>query len=185
MHRSLSCTNNLGRRYLSQARTALENEKLLASLKRNPEIDAEDAKNELRWMKQSLSDRNERTLSLLVERRARGEPLQYILGEIDANTSVASTRKSKCPTRPYQTPNDVPLMGAHSPDMMDAHIDNVLHVSCEIEDCAGQYTIPEKALHKWRIHGIPRKIESGPIKRQLVGSIWSTTTLPMRNKHED
>jgi methylase of polypeptide subunit release factors len=50
----------------------------LALLLRNKELDIDDARNELRWMKQALN--GEETLADLVDRRSRGEPLQYILG---------------------------------------------------------------------------------------------------------
>jgi len=83
MHRSLPCTHQHARRQLSHARVALPTDKLLDTLRRNPEIDAFDAENELRWIQQSLPVRNEKTLSFLVERRAKGEPLQYILGGSD------------------------------------------------------------------------------------------------------
>ncbi|CAK9781245.1 S-adenosyl-L-methionine-dependent methyltransferase [Cutaneotrichosporon oleaginosum] len=51
---------------------------LLARLARNPELSAADAKAELRWMRAAKGD-----LEDMVERRARGEPLQYILGDTD------------------------------------------------------------------------------------------------------
>jgi methylase of polypeptide subunit release factors len=51
----------------------------------NPELDAEDICNELRWMKQALPrslpcDEAETALDDMVKRRSEGEPLQYILG---------------------------------------------------------------------------------------------------------
>jgi hypothetical protein len=112
MHRSLTCSHN--KRHLSQARTAiptkelLPTEELLKTLKRNPEIDAEDAKNELRWMKQSLPDQSERTLSLLVERRAKGEPLQYILGELDASPLPADNRLNRLWSVDAEMPSSYP-----------------------------------------------------------------------------
>ena len=80
MHRSLVSCTHFTRRHLSQIRTR-ESENLLQRLAENKELDAEDAKNELRWMRQSLPDRDEEKLASLVERRANGEPLQYILGK--------------------------------------------------------------------------------------------------------
>lgn len=81
MHRSLVSTTYHTRRHLSQATSRIDTEKLLQRLCDNRELDIDDAKNELRWMKQSLPDRDGDKLTLLVERRAKGEPLQYILGE--------------------------------------------------------------------------------------------------------
>lgn len=80
MHRSLVSSTHFTRRHISQIRIG-ERERLLQRLAENKELDAEDAKNELRWMRQSLSDRDEEKLAFLVERRAKGEPLQYILGK--------------------------------------------------------------------------------------------------------
>lgn len=54
---------------------------LLRKLLRNPELDEAGAQDELRWIKQSLSPGTTAELTALVERRAGGEPLQYILGE--------------------------------------------------------------------------------------------------------
>jgi methylase of polypeptide subunit release factors len=60
---------------------------LLELLRRNPELSEEDAKAELRWMRQAAPIRPEDgstergRLKAMVERRSRGEPLQYILGE--------------------------------------------------------------------------------------------------------
>ena len=80
MHRSLVSSTHFTRRHISQIRIG-ERERLLQRLAENKELDAEDAKNELRWMRQSLPDRDEEKLAFLVERRAKGEPLQYILGK--------------------------------------------------------------------------------------------------------
>ena len=54
---------------------------LLERLVQNPELTRDEAQDELRWMKQSLAGTSGDKLAALVERRARGEPLQYILGE--------------------------------------------------------------------------------------------------------
>lgn len=81
MHRSLVSCTHFTRRHLSQASTAIGTEKLLQRLQDNHELDDEDAKNELRWMKQSLTgDPDGSKLASLVDRRAQGEPLQYIFG---------------------------------------------------------------------------------------------------------
>lgn len=58
---------------------------LLESLLKNPELDRQDARNELRWMRQALSPEvsassKDDELVSMVRRRAAGEPLQYILG---------------------------------------------------------------------------------------------------------
>lgn len=60
---------------------------LLDSLLKNPELDPQDARNELRWMRQSLSpslslSSRDTELASMVKRRAAGEPLQYILGKL-------------------------------------------------------------------------------------------------------
>lgn len=54
---------------------------LLSILRLNRELDLNDAQNESRWMRQSLQSNDETELAKLVERRSRGEPLQYILGK--------------------------------------------------------------------------------------------------------
>lgn len=66
----------------TRASSSLACRSLLQKLLQNPELDEAEARNELRWIKQSLahgtpSDK----LAALVERRASGEPLQYVLGE--------------------------------------------------------------------------------------------------------
>ena len=81
MHRSLVSCTHYTRRHLFRSSTATSTQKLLERLAANTELDADDAQNELRWMKQSLPDLDETKLAALVERRANGEPLQYILGE--------------------------------------------------------------------------------------------------------
>ena len=65
---------------------------LLDVLRRNKEMSAEDAANELRWIRQAVRDDpalkpsgverrdDESVLLQLVQRRATGEPLQYVLG---------------------------------------------------------------------------------------------------------
>lgn len=58
---------------------------LIDILLRNSELDAEDAQNELRWMRQALASsldpgNQASELAAMAERRSRGEPLQYILG---------------------------------------------------------------------------------------------------------
>ena len=65
---------------------------LLDVLRRNKELSAEDAANELRWIRQAVRDDpalkpsgverrdDESVLLQLVQRRATGEPLQYVLG---------------------------------------------------------------------------------------------------------
>lgn len=52
---------------------------LMGRLARNPELSPAEAKAELRWMGDAARDTN--ALKGMVERRANGEPLQYILGE--------------------------------------------------------------------------------------------------------
>lgn len=56
---------------------------LIALLLENKELDTEDARNELRWMRQALprTSATEEAVRDMVQRRSRGEPLQYILGE--------------------------------------------------------------------------------------------------------
>ncbi|KAL1406390.1 biotin holocarboxylase synthetase [Vanrija albida] len=61
---------------------------LLEQLLRNPELDEQEAKNELRWMSEDARQRNvkqdaDQVLEQMVRRRAAGEPLQYILGNTD------------------------------------------------------------------------------------------------------
>jgi hypothetical protein len=80
MHRSLVSCTHFTRRHLSQIRPG-DSERLLQRLAENRELDAEDAKNELRWMRQSLTNGDGGRLASLVDRRAKGEPLQYILGK--------------------------------------------------------------------------------------------------------
>lgn len=57
---------------------------LLSLLQNNPELSASDAENELRWIRQETAGRSsaERNSAVedLVQRRAKGEPLQYVLG---------------------------------------------------------------------------------------------------------
>jgi hypothetical protein len=79
MHRSLVSCTHFTRRHFSQIRPR-DSERLLQRLAENKELDAEDAKNELRWMRQSLTNGDGEKLAALVDRRAKGEPLQYILG---------------------------------------------------------------------------------------------------------
>lgn len=61
--------------------------RLLELLRRNHELSDEDAKAELRWMRQAARNRGEGSPGMtggvieMVERRSKGEPLQYILGE--------------------------------------------------------------------------------------------------------
>lgn len=60
---------------------------LLDNLLKNSELDLQDAKNELRWMRQSLSpdlsmSSRDSELLFMINRRAAGEPLQYILGAL-------------------------------------------------------------------------------------------------------
>jgi methylase of polypeptide subunit release factors len=63
-------------------------------MQRNLELSEEDARNELRWIRQAVRDRETRaatavlsvkgrgeSVAELVERRVKGEPLQYILGK--------------------------------------------------------------------------------------------------------
>lgn len=83
MHRSLVSCTRFSRWQLSQANVASNTARLLQRLVENKELDLEDAKNELRWIKQSLPTCDESKLAQLVERRAKGEPLQYILGKSD------------------------------------------------------------------------------------------------------
>lgn len=55
----------------------------LSLLERNPELSEADARNELRWLRQASSGdfaSGEDVLERFVQRRATGEPLQYILG---------------------------------------------------------------------------------------------------------
>jgi hypothetical protein len=91
MHRSLVSCSHFTRRHLSQVRTGIDTEGLLQRLAANKELDAEDAKNELRWMRQSLPNGDREELASLVERRAKGEPLQFILGMSDS-TSCSDAR---------------------------------------------------------------------------------------------
>ncbi|KAL7419583.1 hypothetical protein Q5752_005495 [Cryptotrichosporon argae] len=53
---------------------------LLERLQRNPELSASDAAHELRWLSEDCSAS---ALRARVERRAAGEPIQYILGTTD------------------------------------------------------------------------------------------------------
>ena len=63
---------------------------LIDVLKRNKEISAEDAVNELRWIRQAIREDpalcraqtdKDTCLTNLIKRRGGGEPLQYVLGE--------------------------------------------------------------------------------------------------------
>lgn len=63
----------------------------LKQLAHNPELDAEDARAELRWMMQANRPSE---LSTMVERRAKGEPLQYILGPY-MTSLIWTTRRVK------------------------------------------------------------------------------------------
>lgn len=90
MHRSLVSCTHLTRLHLSQA-TGIDTKGLLHRLAENRELNAEDAKNELRWMRQSLRNGNGEKLAALVNRRAKGEPLQYILGK-STNMSDSDAR---------------------------------------------------------------------------------------------
>lgn len=73
--------------------------RLLALLQRNPELGAADARAELRWMRDtarrpipgsSSGHDAEAALEAMVQRRARGEPLQYILGTSASFASIPS-----------------------------------------------------------------------------------------------
>lgn len=70
---------------LSQQRY-LDDSSLLRQLTQNSELDQESAADELRWMRQAISekhlpqDEERKMLEDKVQRRAGGMPLQYILG---------------------------------------------------------------------------------------------------------
>jgi methylase of polypeptide subunit release factors len=63
-----------------------QREHLIDTLLHNPELDAGDVCNELRWMQQAVPaslppGQAATVLEDMVVRRSEGEPLQYILGE--------------------------------------------------------------------------------------------------------
>ncbi|BEJ16141.1 hypothetical protein CspHIS471_0507460 [Cutaneotrichosporon sp. HIS471] len=71
---------------------------LLAKLARNTELSLADAKAELRWMRAAAA--GETALEAMVERRAAGEPLQYILGDTDFGPLTLNCRAPVLIPRP-------------------------------------------------------------------------------------
>ncbi|BEI85300.1 hypothetical protein CcaverHIS002_0507010 [Cutaneotrichosporon cavernicola] len=71
---------------------------LLARLARNTELSPADAKAELRWMRAAAA--GETALEAMVERRAAGEPLQYILGDTDFGPLTLNCRAPVLIPRP-------------------------------------------------------------------------------------
>jgi methylase of polypeptide subunit release factors len=67
-------------------RRHLSDSSLFKQLTQNSELDAESANDELRWMRQAILEKRlpqeeeEKMLDDMAQRRARGMPLQYILG---------------------------------------------------------------------------------------------------------
>lgn len=55
-------------------------QELVSILQRNPELDEADAVQELSWIREECKDCTSDQLLGLVQRRAAGEPLQYVLG---------------------------------------------------------------------------------------------------------
>jgi methylase of polypeptide subunit release factors len=81
-------------RYLSTSHKSTA-KSLVSRLQENKELDLEDARNELRWIRQSLPAGKEQELANLVDRRSRGEPLQYILGTLPTDHYVELMRKAQ------------------------------------------------------------------------------------------
>lgn len=90
-------------RHARRYSTTCSSSRLLALLQRNPELGVDDARTELRWMRDAVRQRPrsgvgsspvsgssdpEAALETMVQRRAAGEPLQYILGEYFGSASV-------------------------------------------------------------------------------------------------
>ncbi|WVR03799.1 hypothetical protein IAU60_000794 [Kwoniella sp. DSM 27419] len=91
-----SCSVRTTARPHSQLHHDHSSESLLAQLRTNPELDANDAQDELRWIREEVHEESSRAMrkghlppiedeevARLVQRRAAGEPLQYILGSTD------------------------------------------------------------------------------------------------------
>jgi release factor glutamine methyltransferase len=76
-----------------QPPSKLDEERLLTTLCRNPDLAREDAKNELRWIIEETEVTKgasyEEEVSRRVERRGDGEPLQYILGMLVSRLRIA------------------------------------------------------------------------------------------------
>ncbi|GMK55696.1 hypothetical protein CspeluHIS016_0207520 [Cutaneotrichosporon spelunceum] len=70
----------------------------LSRLARNTELSPADAKAELRWMRAAAP--GETALEAMVERRAAGEPLQYILGDTDFGPLTLACRAPVLIPRP-------------------------------------------------------------------------------------